>query len=150
MHAATILRQQVDAILAKDANAKIVILGDFNDYPTNKSVYDVLRAKDSRKFKNGNLYNMAYNLEKEDKGTYNYRGDWGMLDQMIISRGIFNADSGVEVTYKDCKVLRKDWMLYKDKKYNEIKPSKSYGGPNYYGGYSDHLPIYSRFAREEK
>ena len=149
VRAATILRGKVDKILAENKNAKIIILGDFNDYPSNKSIYDILRAKDNRKFKNGNLYNMAYNLDKDDKGTYNYRGDWGMLDQMIISRGIFNSDKGVEITYKDCKVLKKDWMLYTDKKYKDQKPSKSYGGSNYYGGYSDHLPILSRFEKED-
>ena len=36
-------------------------------------------------------------------------------------------------------------MMYTDKKYGDKKPSRTYGGPNYYGGYSDHLPIYSRF-----
>ena len=70
-----------------------------------------------------------------------------MLDQMIISRGIFQADAGVELKNKDCEILREEWMLYTDKKYKDQKPSKSYGGPNYYGGYSDHLPILSRFEK---
>ena len=52
-------------------------MGDFNDYPSNKSVFSVLRAKDNRIFRNGNLYNMAYALDKDNKGTYNYKGDWG-------------------------------------------------------------------------
>ena len=143
--AATILRAKVDKILAEDALAKIIIMGDFNDYPTNKSVYEILRAKDTPVFENNNLFNMAYKLEKADKGTYNYRGDWGMLDQLIISKGLYNSEKGVEVSYDQCNILDKAWMLYTDKKYGDKKPSKTYGGPNYYGGYSDHLPIYSRF-----
>ncbi|MEN8957485.1 MAG: hypothetical protein ABF258_05635, partial [Flavobacteriales bacterium] len=43
--AASVLRAKVDEILNKDASAKIIIMGDFNDYPTNKSVYEVLKAK---------------------------------------------------------------------------------------------------------
>ena len=143
--AATVLRAKVDEILAKDAEAKIIIMGDFNDYPTNKSVYEVLQAKGTPAFQNKDLFNMAYKLEVADKGTYNYRGDWGMLDQLIISKGLYNPKKGVEVSYDQCKILEKAWMLYTDKKYGDKKPSKTYGGPNYYGGYSDHLPIYSRF-----
>ena len=139
------MRAKVDEILAKDAVAKIIIMGDFNDYPTNKSVYEVLRAKGTPDFKNNDLFNMAYKLEVADKGTYNYRGDWGMLDQLIISKGLYNPEKGVEVSYDQCNILEKAWMMYTDKKYGDKKPSRTYGGPNYYGGYSDHLPIYSRF-----
>lgn len=147
VRAATILRQQVDVLLEEDPMAKIVIMGDFNDYPTNKSIYVTLNAKGTPDFSNGQLFNMAYKLEKEDKGTYNYRGDWGMLDQMIISKGLYSPEKGVEVSYDQCLVLRKEWMLYTDKKYGDQKPSRSYGGPKYYGGYSDHLPIYSKFEK---
>ena len=147
VRAASILRQQVDILLEEDPMAKIVIMGDFNDYPTNKSVYVTLKAIGKPNFKNGQLFNMAYKLEKEEKGTYNYRGDWGMLDQMIISKGLYNPLKGVEVSYDQCLILRKEWMLYTDKKYGDQKPSRSYGGPKYYGGYSDHLPIYSKFEK---
>lgn len=145
VRAATVLRTKVDEILASDKDAKIIIMGDFNDYPNNKSITQVLRAKDNRKFKNGDLYNMAAGLEKDDKGTYNYKGDWGMLDQLIISEAVFKSEEGVSIGYKDCKVLQLDFMLYTDKKYGDKKPSKTYGGPTYYGGYSDHLPILTRF-----
>jgi predicted extracellular nuclease len=145
LRAATVLRAKVDEVLKDNKDAKIIIMGDFNDYPNNKSITQVLRAKDERKFKNGDLYNMAAGLEKDDKGTYNYKGDWGMLDQLIISEAVFKSKEGVTVGYKDCKVLQLDFMLYTDPKYGDKKPSKTYGGPNYYGGYSDHLPILTRF-----
>lgn len=144
LRAAIVLRNKVDEILAEDATAKIVIMGDFNDYPDNKSIVEVLRAKDKREFKNGDLYNLAAGLEHENKGTYNYRGDWGMLDQLIISEGAYKSDNGLHITYDNCKILELDWMLYTDPKYGDKKPSKTYGGPEYYGGYSDHLPILTR------
>lgn len=145
VRAATLLRQKVDKILADNEDAKIIIMGDFNDYPTNNSIYKVLRARKDRKFSYGDLYNTAYGLETSDNGTYNYKGDWGMLDQLIISKGVFKAEKGVTVKDKDCKILKLDWMMYTDPKYKDLKPSKTYGGPNYYGGYSDHLPIYAKF-----
>ncbi len=143
--AATVLREKVDALLKKDPMTKIVIMGDFNDYPTNNSVYKTLRAKGTPDFENGQLFNMAYQLQKEGVGTYNYRGDWGMLDQMIVSNGLYSPDKGVKVAHDKCLILQKDWMMYTDKKYGDRKPSRSYGGPNYFGGYSDHLPVYSIF-----
>ena len=145
VRAATILRQRVDLILEENSNAKIIIMGDFNDYPTNKSVLETLRAKGKPSFVNGDLFNMAYKLEIEKKGTYNYKGDWGMLDQMIISKGLYSPKSGMKVQYDKCLILEEEWMMFTDPKYKDKKPSRSYGGPNYYGGYSDHLPIYSRF-----
>ena len=143
--AASVLRAKVDEILNTNSMAKIIILGDFNDHPTNKSIYETLNAKGTPDFQNGQLFNMAYKLEKENKGSYNYKGDWGMLDQMIVSEGLYSAEKGVKVAYDKCLVLQKEWMMYTDKKYGDKKPSRSYGGPNYYGGYSDHLPIYSIF-----
>lgn len=147
VRAANILRERVDRILQSDENAKIIILGDFNDYPTNKSIEEVLRAKGKPTFENGDLFNMAYSLEIANKGTYNYQGDWGMLDQMIISKGLYFATKGMKVQYDQCLILQEEWMLYTDKKYGDQKPSRTYGGDNYYGGYSDHLPIYSRFKK---
>lgn len=145
VRAASVLRDKVDEVLDENSMAKIIILGDFNDHPTNKSIYVTLGAKGTPDFQNGQLFNMAYKLHKEKKGTYNYKGDWGMLDQMIVSEGLYSAESGVKVAYDQCLVLQKEWMMYTDKKYGDQKPSRSYGGPNYYGGYSDHLPIYSIF-----
>lgn len=145
VRSAAILRAKIDELLAQDEMAKIIVMGDFNDYPNNISLTQTLRAKDNRKFNKGDLYNMAYGLEQDNQGTYNYKGDWGMLDQLIISRGVFKADKGVKITAKDVNVLKLKWMLYTDPVYGDEKPSKSYGGPEYYGGYSDHLPIYARF-----
>lgn len=147
VRAATVLRERVDRILKLDENAKIIILGDFNDYPTNKSIEEVLRAKSKPIFNNGDLFNMAYSLEIANKGTYNYKGDWGMLDQMIISKGLYFGVKGMKVQNDQLLILQEDWMMYTDKKYGDQKPSRSYGGPKYYGGYSDHLPIYSRFKK---
>lgn len=145
VRSAAILRAKIDELLAQDEMAKIIVMGDFNDYPNNISLTQTLRAKDNRKFSKGDLYNMAYGLEQDNQGTYNYKGDWGMLDQLIISKGVFKADKGVKITAKDVNVLKLKWMLYTDPVYGDEKPSKSYGGPEYYGGYSDHLPIYARF-----
>jgi hypothetical protein len=73
-------------------------------------------------------------------GTYNYKGEWGMLDQFIVSNGLLSASKGYFTTPTTVAIVKEEWMLFKEEG-KESAPSKTYGGPNYYGGYSDHLPI---------
>lgn len=138
LSAAKTLRDEVDEILSDDADAQIVILGDFNDYPDNKSITDVLGASGNMDAYS-DLYNLAYALNADDKGTYNYRGDWGMLDQAIVSKGFMNND-GYHTDGDGLSIYRQNFMMYYDKKFKEHKPNKTYGS-KYFGGFSDHLPI---------
>ncbi|MGE3825897.1 MAG: hypothetical protein AB7G44_16865, partial [Bacteroidia bacterium] len=91
--------------------------------------------------KTSGLFNLTYVHEKKNEGTYNYKGDWGMLDQFIVSYPVLNA-TGLHVNKDAAKILKEQWMLYTNKETQESKPNATYGGEKYYGGYSDHLPIY--------
>lgn len=144
LSAATTLREEVDEVIGKNAEAKILIMGDFNDYPDNKSMVEILDADDQ----DGQLVNLAYTLNEQDKGTYNYRGDWGMLDQAIVSDAFFNT--GEITTTKDgLSIFKEKFMLYYDKKHKEHKPNRTFGH-KYFGGYSDHLPIVVTFEYHKK
>lgn len=140
MDAARALKKSVQSVMNKDKNAQIIILGDFNDYPVNVSLTDVLEAKPSDNRKKGELINLAYHYELSDLGTYPYKGDWGMLDQAIVSDNLLVKD-GLYLEENSLDIFKKDFMMYYDKKYKEYKPNRTYGGPRYFGGYSDHLPI---------
>lgn len=137
LHVASVLKEEMEAILTDEPDAKIVVMGDFNDYPDNKSIAKVLNAGDE----DDDLFNLARKLDKEDKGTVNHRGDWGMIDQMMVSHNLME-ENGWYVKDKKMQILYEDWLIYKDKKYGDFKPDKTYGGNTYYGGFSDHLPIY--------
>jgi len=140
VYVATQLRKNTNKIFAANPNAKIVITGDFNDEPDNDSVISVLDAKPTGdKMENNKLYNCSAKLDSEGKGTYNYRGNWNMLDQFIASGSLVNKTSNITLT--DAQIFRPEYLIYKDKKYGD-KPSRTYGGPNYYGGYSDHFPVF--------
>lgn len=132
------IRSRIDRIMAADSKAKILVMGDFNDYPNDISVTQHLGANDEKKTK---LYNMAMPLEKEGKGSYNHRGDWGMFDQMVISEGLRYSEKGYSVKDNAMYVFRPDWLLFKHRKFGNL-PSKTYTGRKYIGGYSDHLPVY--------
>jgi predicted extracellular nuclease len=143
MYCAVALRRNVDLLLSRDSRARILIMGDFNDEPTNRSIMSVLQASNKRKnISVGEFYNLMYdrhNLTPE--GTYAYRGNWNMLDQLIVSHTLLNANSGYSVSYDSGKIFKEEWMLFKAKT-GEISPNRTYGGDNYYGGISDHLPVY--------
>lgn len=140
--AAKVLRLTVDSIMKSDTNPKIVIMGDFNDYPTNTSICETLKTDTiPATFTVDRLFNLCYELEKRNEGTYNYKGDWGMLDQFIVSYPLING-SGLQIKKDAAKILKQKWMIYTNKKTQESKPNATYGGERYFGGFSDHLPIY--------
>jgi len=143
MYCAVALRRSVDLLLSRDSRARIVIMGDFNDEPSNRSIMGVLQSTNKRKnIWVGEFYNLFYdkhNLTPE--GTYFYRGNWNMLDQIMVSHTLLNAANGYSLNYDSGLIFKADWMLYKAKN-GEISPNRTYGGDNYYGGISDHLPVY--------
>jgi len=143
LHTAKILRSKIDSVLKDNKKAKIVIIGDFNDEPENKSLYEVLNAKNnfySNDFKE--LYNLMFDKSINGHGTYNYRGNWNMLDNIIISQSLLKSKKAYIVPSDGGQIFKKRWMLYDNVKTGQLTPSKTYGGPNYYGGISDHFPVY--------
>lgn len=139
---AGLLKSKVDALLAADANARIIIMGDFNDHPIDKSIHEILGAKESPE---SALFNQMYALHVGGNGSYFYKGEWGALDQMITSKGIMNAP-GWHVTATSAGIVREEKLLFRDKE-GVARPSRSYAGDSYKGGYSDHLPVYLRLVR---
>lgn len=142
MVAASTLRKAVDKILATDQNANIIIMGDFNDEPFNSSIREALQADSLIACRNG-LYNSSHYLKALGLGSYNYKGNWNVLDQIIVSKALLSTkkkDLKMLAPYQ-AQVVKEEFMLYTTKSGDQI-PSRSYGGNNYYGGYSDHLPVY--------
>lgn len=144
---AKVVRTKLDAIFAKEPNAKIVIMGDFNDETQNRSVTEILRVKnDANDLNKSDLYNTSYPLDEAGKGTYNYRGKWNMLDQIIVSEALLQSKKGLRTVDQQAKIYQEKWICYYDKKKKQSVPSRTYGGPNYYGGYSDHFPTFLTIA----
>jgi exonuclease III len=141
--AASVLKAAVDKILKDNKNAKIIIMGDFNDEPTDKSLTEALKATNEKMPKTADeLYNLMYDKKLNKEGTYSYKGEWNMLDNLIVSQGLLNAKKGLSTTYDAGSIFKADWMLYANPKTGEKTPNRTYGGPNYFGGISDHLPVY--------
>lgn len=139
IQAALVARAKVDAILKADPKANIILMGDFNDHPDNKSIHDVLKAKEVTD-QNADLLDLFADDHKAGKGTHNFKGQWGVLDHFIISKAIYKGSNGIKLEPNDGIIVYEEKLLFTQKDGSK-KPSTTYGGSNYYGGYSDHLPI---------
>lgn len=151
IYSAVLVRRAVDSIFNIEPNAKILIMGDFNDEPTNKSLQSILNASDKRKnLEPRDLFNLMYDAHNTaDTGTYSYKGHWNMLDQIIVSPALLNDHSGWHVTPDGGKIFGDKEMLYYNEKADRLVPNKTYGGNMYFGGISDHLPVYTLLTRKK-
>ncbi|MCH7658399.1 MAG: hypothetical protein IIB05_08800 [Bacteroidetes bacterium] len=147
---AVTLRKVVDSIFNIEPDAKIIIMGDFNDEPTNISIHSILQA--NNKEKNANLrelYNLMYNMHNiGNRGTYSYKGDWIMLDQIIVSQKVINDKKGYHCDFSSAVIYQDDWMMYDNPKVGMLTPNRTYGGDMYFGGVSDHLPVFVVLRKE--
>ncbi|WP_375559699.1 endonuclease/exonuclease/phosphatase family protein [Bernardetia sp. OM2101] len=148
MTSALVARQIVDDLEAKNPNAKILLMGDFNDEPFNESITKGLEAIETPDIKGKQLFNVFASLEKSGKGTYNYKGDWNMLDQMIINKGFFVTKNNAKGwRFIDGNIYDQDFLKEASGKYKG-NPFRTYVGTKYLGGTSDHFPIYVHLERQ--
>ena len=131
MHVASRLAEAVDSVYAISRDAKIIIAGDFNDYaesPALKYLYE------------HHLINISHDAQGSHgaKATYRWHGEWRSLDQILCSPSLASAK-------QECKIGDLPFLLEDDEKYGGKKPYRTYLGPRYLGGYSDHLPLVVKF-----
>lgn len=131
LQVASQLASAVDSIYSIHRKAKIFITGDFNDYSDSPALDSLYKHQ---------LQNISAKAMGENgaKATYRYRGEWNSLDQMLCSPALLARK-------KECYIGDLKFLLQEDEKYGGVKPFRTYIGPKYLGGYSDHLPLVARF-----
>lgn len=131
----------IDQILAQNENAAILVMGDFNDFPYNKSIQEVLLSK-----KNAEIPPLVNLMPQPNTklGTHKYQGDWGILDQIMVSRVLLVQDKSIFVA-GETQIFDADFLLQDDAKFLGKMPFRTFSGMKYLGGFSDHLPIYIDF-----
>ena len=132
LHVADRLAAAVDSIYAESRDAKIIVAGDFNEYadsPALKRLYQ------------HHLINISHDARGTHgaKATYRWHGEWRSLDQIMCSPTMAAAK-------QKCQIGDLPFLLEDDEKYGGKKPYRTYLGPRYLGGYSDHLPLLVQFA----
>jgi hypothetical protein len=143
MAAAQVLRAKIDEIQKREKSANILILGDFNDEPSNQSITQGLRAlSPDMAIANNNLYSLLYPEFKKGEGSLWYK-DWDLFDQVIVSGNMLLRKKGLRTSADNTGIFKAEYLLYKDKNGESI-PNRTMGS-KYFGGYSDHLPVYVKF-----
>ncbi|MEI7980512.1 MAG: hypothetical protein WCI71_02595 [Bacteroidota bacterium] len=141
---ATILRHLSDSLFKINPGANIVILGDFNDEPGDKSISETLGAvKPVAKPVAKSLYNLMYILKENGGGTLYYKS-WDLFDQIIVSGNLLirKPEKGAVILPPYAYIFKPDWILYKNKT-GELVPNRTASSSSFFGGYSDHLPVYT-------
>lgn len=149
--AAKLSRRLSDSLAKEHQNAKIFIMGDFNDDPIDRSVHKILGAKSypdsyTEQSDEGDLYNPMWPLFKEGIGSLAYRGLWNLFDQIIFSAPVVNAPEGWR--FEKAKVYNADYLKEQDGPYAGY-PFRTYAGGAYTGGYSDHFPVYLFLTKDK-
>ena len=135
------LRKQADSIQSIRKNPSIVMMGDFNDYPTNESLLQVVGAKSPTDTSARYVNLMLPLVGKSDLGSHKFEGEWGILDQIMVNRNVLNS-SRIRAKKPVGNIYRADFLLQDDNKYGGKRPHRTYEGFKYAGGYSDHLPVW--------
>jgi hypothetical protein len=147
--AAQVCRNHIDSMAKIEPGAKIVVMGDLNDDPTNESITTVLGAQskimDVRK---GGLYNPWTDLYKKGNGTLAYNDAWGLFDQIIISQSWLDKDQRGAFFFQP-HIFFKEYLAENRGRYKGY-PMRTWDGNTYRGGYSDHFPTYIVFLKEVK
>lgn len=147
--AAKLNKRLVDSLQSIDPYAKIFIMGDLNDDPTNASVKDVLKAQKKRnRVGLKGIYNPYINMFKEGLGTTAYRDAWSLFDQIMVTKSLLEKDYSSFRYYK-AGIYNKQYLINPRGRY-EGYPFRSFVGAEYTGGFSDHFPVYVNVIREVK
>ncbi|NIJ44254.1 hypothetical protein FHR24_000693 [Wenyingzhuangia heitensis] len=145
------VKDYVEKIQIEDSKAKIIIMGDFNDSPTDRSFKKVLNTKISKKkLKEQELYNPFEKMFKDGFNTLVYRGDLFLFDQIIFSESfITHKKDYSSFRFYKAGIYNPTYMTLQTGKYKG-SPKRSFSGGTYLGGYSDHYPVYSYLLKENE
>ncbi len=113
-----VIQQHVDSILQLQPKAKIIVMGDMNNDPTNDLQH---------------LDNLMISSNLSGQGTHKYQGIWSCLDQFYVSHTLKEIAQAT--------IFAPKWLLEEDTKYLHYQPKRTYVGFRYHDGYSDHLPV---------
>ncbi|MCF0175848.1 MAG: hypothetical protein HUJ94_03345 [Bacteroidales bacterium] len=109
--------------LCDSISCPMIAMGDFNDTP-DATQFSLIEER---------LENKAERLFLEGEGTIRYQGRWELIDMFLESR-----DTGWDSEMKICRV---PYLMAADRPHGGMKPLRTYSGPRYSFGVSDHLPV---------
>jgi len=122
----------INDIKEHNEDPKIIVMGDFNDNPLNKSIKQLVNTHD--------LFNPMENLLSYTRGSLNYRFEWNLFDQILFSTNFFEFNPN-EHSFSNANIFDNEFLKQFKGKYKG-NPFRTYVGKKYKGGFSDHFPVY--------
>jgi hypothetical protein len=132
-------------------NSGVIMMGDLNDDPQNKSCAVAFGARRSiEEVEQGGFYNPFWKMLDRGIGTLAYRGGWNLFDQIIVSDYFINDPTRT----KRLQLLKPIVMNFDFLKDSEGQragyPLRTHSGGVWMNGYSDHFPTQILLVREAK
>ncbi len=120
-------------------NDHLIVMGDFNDEPWDKSIKEGVMANNINQKGGANLLNLMWDFKSVGRGSYNFKGQMNCLDQFMITPSLIDGKK-IEYIKKSVNILDANWLTQTGK--YEGFPLRTFGGNKWLNGYSDHYPIY--------
>jgi len=137
--AAETVHKAINKIKEDDNEARIIVMGDFNDNPTSESIKEHLVTTD--------FFNPMAELYQKGQGTLTFKKEWFLFDQIILSRNFIKENVGIH-DFLEAKIFNKRWLKTHRGKYKG-SPFRTYIGPWYKGGFSDHFPVFITLTKRK-
>lgn len=129
----------IETLKVKDKQAKIIVIGDFNDDPNNDSIQHLIKNQD--------LFNPMESLLSYSRGSSSHNFKWNLFDQIMFTKNFFGTASNT-FRFSEANIFDDDFLKLFSGKYKG-KPFRTYVGKKYQGGYSDHFPVYAIFEKND-
>ena len=128
---------KIEQIRLEELDSNIIVMGDFNDDPSSKSLQDLKEG--------AALFNPMETLHIPDsQGSSVYGNKWNMFDQILVSNSFFNYEKNTHSF--DSAAIYDDKSLKEKKGKYKGSPYRTFVSDRYMGGYSDHFPVYAMFT----
>ncbi len=146
---ADIARHVIDSIQEAEPGAKVFMMGDFNDNPTDISIRKHLRSRGSNEgIRENELYNPFETFYRRGIGSNAWRDAWSLFDQILLTPSLLGDDYS-SFSYLRAEVFNRPFLRQPSGRFKGY-PFRTFGGGVYLGGYSDHFPVCVYLIREHK
>lgn len=138
-----------DSLLALNPDTKVIVMGDLNDDPDNRSLQELGAKRSQKDVKRGDFWNPWWDtLRKQGVGTLKYDGKWNLFDQIVLSWNFLGNDDGT-LKYWRHEVFNRDFLTQQEGQYKG-SPKRTFAKGVWLNGYSDHYPTLVYLRKEVK
>ena len=148
VEAAKVCRGIVDSLLNVNKDAKVFVMGDFNDTPVDPSLNWLTHKSEKKKNKDKNvvkLHNEFLKTHKQGYGTLAHNDIWQIFDMILVTPAVMNDREGYYFRFADR--FDREFLHQKEGRFKGY-PLRTHGGGTYLNGYSDHLPVYMYIVKD--